>query len=246
MGLFDKIFKKKSEPVQATSPAPEMKKPEPEAAQVKKRTSWIDELADPNSGVHEALAKLKAPDSPRVEPAYHIENERDDYFVIYKNGKEFFDGDKIAGCGEYILAEGWCGNGEAFALFTSEKLIAVRKCEDGLEGSIVLPSGVAFVFTDDDKVLILSDSGTSARSFGYGSAFDEARVLSGSVCAFVEDLGEYIVLKCFLYSSRSVWTKKIKYEAPEGEPSLRIADDVLEVSVPGDSFVRFSLSGDRL
>lgn len=131
MGLFDKILKKRPEAVQQITPAPEIKKePEPIAtvAQVKKRTSWIDELADPDSPVHEKLKKLpetpkeKAEPAQKADPVYCIENNRGDYFVIYKNNKEFFDGDKIAGCGEYILAEGWRGDGEAFALFTNKNL----------------------------------------------------------------------------------------------------------------------------
>lgn len=247
MGLFDQILKRKPDVAQQTVPVPKTKKePEPTEMQTKKRTSWIDELADPNSGVHEALAKLKVPDPPKTELAYRIENERDGYFVIYKNGKEFFDGDKIASYGEYILAEGWRGNGEAFALFTSEKFVAIRKCEDGVEGSVVLPSGIAFVFTDADKVVILSEDGTSSKAFGYGSAPDEARVLSGSACAFAEDMGDHIVLKCFLYSSQSVWTKKIKIEVTEGDPALRFAGGALEVSAPGVSAVRFNLNGDKL
>lgn len=115
-----------------------------------------------------------------------------------------------------------------------------------------MPSGVAFVFTDADKVLIFSDSGTSVRSFGYGSAFDEARVLSDSVCAFAEDTGDYIVVKCFVLTSQSTWSKKVKYTTPEGvpgfsiDPKLRNSGDVLELSVPDGSLVRFSLNGDKL
>lgn len=192
------------------------------------------------------IKKWTAPPKQKAAPVYHVENSSGDYFVIYKDDKEFFDGDKIAGCGEYILAQGWRGDGEALALFTSEKLVALRKCEDGSEGSIVLSSGVAFVFTDGDKVVILSEGGTSSKAFGYGSAPDEARVLSGSACAFAEDMGDHIVLKCFLYSSQSAWTKKIKVEATEGDPTLRFVGGALELSAPGVPAVRFSLNGDKL
>lgn len=192
------------------------------------------------------IKKWAAPPKQKASPTYCVENSSGDYFVIYKNGKEFFDGDKIASYGEYILAEGWRGDGEAFALFTSEKIVAIRKCEDGVEGSVVLPSGIAFVFTDSDKVVILSEDGTSSKAFGYGSAPDEARVLSGSACAFTEDMGDHIVLKCFLYSSQSVWTKKIKIEVTEGDPALRFVGGALEVSAPGVSAVRFNLNGDKL
>ena len=59
MGLFDKLFKKQPDPdpVKKEKPAATP----PPAPEVKKRTSWLDELADPDSGVHEALAKLAEP-----------------------------------------------------------------------------------------------------------------------------------------------------------------------------------------
>ena len=71
MGLFDKLFKrqpdpdpvKKEKPAAAPPPAPE----------VKKRTSWIDELADPDSPVHEKLKKLPEPPKEKTEPAQRIE-----------------------------------------------------------------------------------------------------------------------------------------------------------------------------
>ena len=71
VGLFDKLFKKRPDldPVkkerQAAAPPP--------APEVKKRTSWIDELADPDSPVHEKLKKLPEPPKEKTEPAQRIE-----------------------------------------------------------------------------------------------------------------------------------------------------------------------------
>ena len=255
MGLFDKILKKKPDAVQQTAPAPEAKKePEPTIMQAKKRTSWIDELSDPDSPVHEKLKKLPETPKKKTEPAqkddpvYSFEHS-DNTFYIYKNGKDFFDGEAVATQGDYILAEGFRGDSESLAFFTLKKLIAIRKFEDGVEGAAILSSGVAFVFSDNEKVIIMSEGVTSVKKFDYGSAPDEARVLADSVCAFVEDDADFVTLKCFVFASQSIWTKKIKYVQPENvpafsnDPSLCLVGDVLEVSLPDASLARFSLEG---
>lgn len=71
MGLFNKIFGKRPESEQKAAPTPavEEKRPTaeaPPAPEKKKRTSWIDELADPSSPVHEKLARLA--DVPEAKP----------------------------------------------------------------------------------------------------------------------------------------------------------------------------------
>lgn len=71
MGLFNKFFGKRPEPAQKADPTPaeEEKKPmaeAPPATEKKKRASWIDELADPSSPVHEKLARLA--DVPEAKP----------------------------------------------------------------------------------------------------------------------------------------------------------------------------------
>lgn len=225
------------------------------------RTSWLDELADPNSGVHEALKKLtdvpikehktKPPETGEKEPfiEYTIEL-KNDTFYIYKNTKEFFDGTQVATCGEYILAEGWNGNSQAIAFFTLNKLIAIRRTEDFIEGAKINPSGIAFVFTDSDKMLIMSENGVISKNFAYASADDNMRVLTDIVCAYVEDIGEFAVLKCFDFESQSVWSKKIKYSIGEDitqysdEPALHLSGKLLEVVTPDGSVIRFSSSGE--
>lgn len=257
VGLIDKLLKKKTEVVQQVDPPPfqEAKKnPEPEVVPVKKRTSWIDELTDPDSPVHEKLKKLpetqkkKTEPVQKVDPIYSFEYS-DNTFYIYKNGKDFFDGEAVIAQGDYILAEGFRGDSESLAFFTLKKLISIRKFEDGVEGATILSSGVAFVFSDNEKVIIMSEDGTSVKKFDYGSAPDEARVLADSVCAFVEDDVDFVMLKCFVFASQSIWTKKIKYTQGENvsnfstDPSLRLVGDILEVSLPDGSFARFSLEG---
>lgn len=77
MGLFDKIFKKKSETEQhvAPPPVPEVKKkPEPVVDPAKKRNSWIDELADPNAGASEKSKKQAEPLTPDSKPGAQIES----------------------------------------------------------------------------------------------------------------------------------------------------------------------------
>ena len=71
VGLFDKLFKKRPDPdpVKKEKPA-DTPPPAPEA---KKRTSWLDELADPDSPVHEKLKKLPEPPKEKTEPAQRIE-----------------------------------------------------------------------------------------------------------------------------------------------------------------------------
>lgn len=71
VGLFDKLFKKRPDPdpVQKEKPAAAP----PPAPEVKKRTSWIDELADPDSPVHEKLKKLPETPKEKTEPAQRIE-----------------------------------------------------------------------------------------------------------------------------------------------------------------------------
>ncbi len=255
MGLFDKLFKKQPnpDPVKKEKPAATP----PPAPEVKKRTSWLDELADPDSPVHEKLKKLpeapkeKAEPAQKDDPVYNFEYSNNTFY-IYKNGKEFFDGEAVVTQGDYILAEGFHGDSESLAFFTLKKLIAIRKFEDGVEGAAILSSGVAFVFSDNEKVIIMSEDGTSVKKFDYGSAPDEARVLADSVCAFVEDDADFVILKCFVFASQSIWTKKIKYAQPENvptfstDPSLRLVENVLEVSLPDASLARFSLEGSVL
>lgn len=71
MGLFDKLFKKRPDPdpVKKEKPAAAP----PPAPEVKKRTSWIDELADPDSPVHEKLRKLPETPEKKKAPAQQIE-----------------------------------------------------------------------------------------------------------------------------------------------------------------------------
>lgn len=70
MGLFDKLFKKQPDPdpVKKEKPAATP----PPAPEVKKRTSWLDELADPKSPVHEKLKKLPETPKKRAEPVRQI------------------------------------------------------------------------------------------------------------------------------------------------------------------------------
>lgn len=71
MGLFDKLFKKRPEPepVKKEKPAAAT----PPAPEAKNRTSWIDELADPDSPVHEKLKKLPETPKEKPEPAQRLE-----------------------------------------------------------------------------------------------------------------------------------------------------------------------------
>lgn len=71
MGLFDKLFKKRSDPAPAKKEKPAAAPPP--APEVKKRTSWIDELADPDSPVHDKLKKLSEAPKEKPEPAQRIE-----------------------------------------------------------------------------------------------------------------------------------------------------------------------------
>jgi len=103
VGLFDKLFKrqpdpdpvKKEKPAAAPPPAPE----------VKKRTSWIDELADPDSPVHEKLKKLPEAPKEKAEPAQRIEvavTVRHEYKKAEPIGElsrlEFGKPDGVLGC----------------------------------------------------------------------------------------------------------------------------------------------------
>ncbi len=260
MGLFNKIFKKKITETPTKTEISNQSIPEPEqvveqsVSFEKKRDSWLDELTDPNSGVHDALSKLaKVPNiqekPQKAEDAYTFE-QNDSTFYIYKNGKEFFDGDLLIKNGQYILAEGWRGGNQALALFTLDTLLTTRKFEDTAEGVALLTSGVAFVFTDNDKVIIMSKEGNSTKVFAYGSALDEARVITDSACAYVEDYGEYALLKCFVFSTQTVWSKKIKYKMDDDsdyysdEPVLRCSGGVLELTTPDGEGSHFSFGGD--
>lgn len=71
MGLFDKLFKKRSDPDPVKKEKPAVAPPP--APEVKKRTSWIDELADPDSPVHENLKKLPEAPKEKTEPVQRIE-----------------------------------------------------------------------------------------------------------------------------------------------------------------------------
>jgi len=72
MGLFDKLFKKRPDPDPVKKE--KLAATPPPAPEVKKRTSWIDELADPDSPVHEKLKKLPETPKEKVEPAKRIGN----------------------------------------------------------------------------------------------------------------------------------------------------------------------------
>ena len=72
MGLFDKLFKKQPDPdpVKKEKPADTP----PPAPEVKKRTSWLDELADPDSPLHEKLKKQVEPPTSKTKPEPQIES----------------------------------------------------------------------------------------------------------------------------------------------------------------------------
>lgn len=197
------------------------------------------------------VAGKTAGEEVKKENDFTIE-QTENTFYIYKNGKDYFDGDCIATCGEFILAEGFRGNEEAVALLTLNKLIAIKKNDDGIEASVVLPSGVALIFTYDDKIIILSEAGASVKTFAYGSAIDEERIITDAICAYIDDAGEYVLLKCFSFATLSVWSKRIKYNIDysetlyENDPTLRVIDEALEVVAPDGSVSRFSFEGDVL
>ena len=69
--FFEKLLTKRPvpDPVKKEKPADTP----PPAPEVKKRTSWLDELADPDSPVHEKLKKLPEPPKEKTEPAQRIE-----------------------------------------------------------------------------------------------------------------------------------------------------------------------------
>lgn len=244
-------------PRQETEQAPPVQ-PKTEA---KKRSSWIDELNDPNSGVHAALAKLasapekKEQEGNKNENGFEIEinaNGFEGYVYIEKNGKEYFDGNVVAKYENYYIAEGLRNGNETLVLFTPKDILAIRKFDDTVEDAVVLPSGVGIVFTDEDKVITISESGNSTKSFAYGSAAYNERILTDDMCAYVEDCGEFVLLKCYILSSQTVWSKRIKYIFDDdgvlnsSDPTLRLTNEKLEVTISDGSVYRFSLGGDRL
>lgn len=262
MGFFEKFFKKKTAPVVSspdkavaesksdknititTRSAYEERKPIGELSAVNIEPEKIQNIPV-NSTEYQTQKREK--NVQNVEYRFECQNET--YYVIYKNENEFFDGDKVAECGDYILAEGWSGNSQAFALFTCGRLLSIRKCEDFSEGAVVLPSGVAFVFTDSDKVLIMSEAGTAAKTFAYSSAIESERVLTENLCAYVENDGECVVLKCFVFSTQSVWSKKIKYiddDNATDEAILCVSGELLKVVAPDGVVSQFSFSGEKI
>lgn len=80
------VLKRKPDVAQQTAPVSEAKKePQPTEMQAEKKTSWIDELADPNSDVHQALAKLAEPPAPKREQKVESNIE---ITVTLKHGQE--------------------------------------------------------------------------------------------------------------------------------------------------------------
>lgn len=197
---------------------------------------------------------LDQPEQPTLEKIHEKESDfvldiSGDYCTIYSNGNEIFDGDIVAKRENYILAEGWKKNKQALAFFTDKELISMRACEDIVDGAAILPSGVAFAFVDSDNVIIFSESGTKSKKFGYSSASEKSRIITDELCAYADDIGDSVVLKCFLFNTQTAWSKTIKYDDSDeisDEPSLMYSGGMIFLIFPNGDRHAFFKDGEKV
>ena len=206
------------------------------------------------SEIPSIISQSEQPTSEKIQTkeSDFVLNISGDYCTIYSNGKEIFDGDIVTKRENYILADGWKRDKQAIAFFTNNELISIRLCEDLIEGAAILPSGVAFAFVDSDNVIIFSESGTKSKKFGYGSASEKSRIITDELCAYADDTGDSVVLKCFLFDTQTSWSKTIKYgistdlEVIYAEPSLMYSGGMIFVIFQNGDRYAFFKDGEKV
>ena len=252
------------QPVQQRPVAPA---PDPRAELVRGLEETIKTVPDQNGSLRQNVNTLKlfsdqqAPAAPRLFEPYPIQKSlgggfrlerKENYLIIYKDDKEFFDGDVLTERGDLILASGFRANSEAIAFIGSEGVLAIRKTESSAEAARVLPSGDGVVLTDDDKLLIFSKEGVKAKSFVFGSVLNEQRALADVGCASVdedENGEDACVLRFFCFESQTAWRKKLKFSLPddvarnETEPRVSVSPACIAVKMPDGVVHRFALDG---
>lgn len=180
---------------------------------------------------------------------------KDKYLIVFKDEKEYFDGDIVAERGDLILAEGFRVNSEAVALISEDGVLALRKIECGVEAARILPSGIGIVVTDDDKLLIMSKEGTKSKNFPFWSVPEEQRAITDEGCASIDEdeSGEdAYVLRFFCFDSQTAWRKKLKFSLPDDvvqnsiEPRVSISPACIAAKMPDGVVHRFALDGEKL
>lgn len=180
---------------------------------------------------------------------------KDKYLIVFKDEKEYFDGDIVAELGDLILVEGFRVNSEAVALIGEDGVLALRKIECGVEAARILPSGVGIVVTDDDKLLIMSKEGTKSKIFPFWSVPEEQRAITDEGCASIdedENGEDAYVLRFFCFETQTAWRKKIKCSFPDDEayntvePRILVSSDFVTAETPDGVVHRFSLDGAKL
>ncbi len=164
---------------------------------------------------------------------------------IWKNGKEYFDGDVIASSasGEYMLATGWRNNVESAAIFSKTDVLNVRKFEDGIAASFVSDSGAAYICDDNEHFLVLYRDNSSNKAIGF-SPDSSAIVLSPEVCAFAYSDGGAISVKCFNLENGKSWSKSIELEnSGSSGANLSRKENTLILKTASGEIARYDLSG---
>lgn len=255
------------QPVQQRPAAPA---PDPRAELVHGLEEAAKTVADQSGSLRQNVNTLKlfseqqTPAAPRLFEPYPIQKNlgggfrlerKENYLIVYKDGKEFFDGDVLAEHGDLILAQGFRANSEAIALIGYEGVLAVRKTDSVAEAARVLPSGEGVVLTDDNKLLIFSKEGVKAKSFVFGSVLDEQKVLTDVGCASIdedENGEDAYVLRFFCFESQTTWRKKLKFSLPDDvarnskEPCVSVSPACIAVKMPDGVVHRFALDGAKL
>lgn len=165
---------------------------------------------------------------------------------IRRGFEECFDGFIMAERNGYYLSNGFINLEDAFAVFTKERLVVSKKTDEGAVGFVLLPSGTGVIFTDEDHVLILSAAGAVKKQFSYYSADTIGRILTDDFCAYVEDCDDYVLLKCMVFDTMSIWSKKIKVVKDRNNPvgeKLELFDNVFVVTSTDGTVHRFTVQG---
>lgn len=162
---------------------------------------------------------------------------------IWKNGKEYFDGDVIASSasGEYMLATGWRNSVESAAVFSKTDVLNVRKFEDGIAAAFVSDSGSAYICDENEHFLVLSPGSSSNKAIGF-SPDSNGIILSPDVCAFAYSDGYEVSVKCFNLESGKSWSKSIEIENGSGDAILSREGNILILRTAHGEIARYELA----
>jgi hypothetical protein len=219
------------------------------------KKSWLDELAEPNPELRNALNKLASPQKSQPLSEWEIEtNAKTGAPSMYlKNGKEWFDADKTwrSQSGEFFLHEGYDGNGnQALALTSRNEGLRIKKTDDFVEEALVTDEGTAYALTDEGALFILTAEKASQKRLCEDCEPITHRITE-DLCVVIYDSDgdgelEAVYIKAVDLETGKSWKKKIKYKLPDNREltyEISVSENDIAVTVPDQTIYHFTKDG---